>query len=117
MITCHFTFVSASLSIDWTFIRGLLLNSIYGGRMDNTFDIEILGSYLREFFNESALNRGLFGPNLSLPSSESYSEYLQMIHQLNDFDKPSLFGLPENIERSWQKMKSSETVNQLKGEF
>ncbi|KAK6637824.1 hypothetical protein RUM44_008246 [Polyplax serrata] len=103
-----------SLSIDWTFIRGLLLNSIYGGRMDNTFDIEILGSYLREFFNESALNRGLFGPNLSLPSSECYSEYLQMIHQLNDFDKPSLFGLPENIERSWQKMKSSETVNQLK---
>ena len=83
--------------------------------MDNEFDIKILKSYLEEFFNESILTKGNnFGPNLSLPSSESYSEYLQLIHQLNDFDKPILFGLPENIERSWQKIRSKRTIEQIK---
>ena len=33
-------------------MHGLMENAIYGGRVDNTFDVRVLFSYLEQIFNE-----------------------------------------------------------------
>lgn len=33
-------------------MHGLMENAIYGGRVDNTFDVRVLYSYLEQVFNE-----------------------------------------------------------------
>ena len=39
----------------WEFMHGLIENAIYGGRVDNTFDMRVLISYLEQCFNDSAI--------------------------------------------------------------
>jgi len=34
---------------------GLMENAIYGGRVDNTSDLLVLGSYVRQIFNDSVV--------------------------------------------------------------
>lgn len=35
----------------WAWIHGLFGDAIYGGRMDNSFDTQVLQSYLHEMFS------------------------------------------------------------------
>ncbi|XP_023565248.1 cytoplasmic dynein 2 heavy chain 1 [Octodon degus] len=65
-----------SKDIQWEFVHGLLENAIYGGRIDNYFDLRVLQSYLKQFFNSSvidALNqrnkKNIFPYSVSLPKS------------------------------------------------
>ena len=39
---------------------------------------------------------------------------MESIEQLPEFDKPAYFGLPENIDRSSQRMLSSGVITQLR---
>lgn len=41
----------------WECLRGLLLNAIYGGRVDNKFDFRILNSYLSQFFCSATIGK------------------------------------------------------------
>jgi hypothetical protein len=43
---------------DWQAFHGLLRLVIYGGRIDNIFDEQVLGAYLRHIFNDR-LSSGL----------------------------------------------------------
>ena len=43
-----------------------------------------------------------------------FQDYLDAVEELPEFDKPSYFGLPENIERSAQRIVSSQVISQLK---
>lgn len=36
-------------------MHGLMENAIYGGRVDNNFDLRVLTSYLEQVFNEYVL--------------------------------------------------------------
>ena len=36
-------------------MHGLMENAIYGGRVDNTFDMRVLISYLEQCFNDTAI--------------------------------------------------------------
>ena len=36
-------------------MHGLMENAIYGGRVDNTFDMRVLTSYLHQYFNNSVI--------------------------------------------------------------
>lgn len=69
----------------------MLENAIYGGRIDNVFDLQILRSYLEQFFNSKVImgsqSRGkkatAFPSQISLPNSCSilvggYSETLDL---------------------------------------
>lgn len=40
-----------SKDFQWEFVHGLFENAIYGGRVDNYFDMRILRSYLEQLFN------------------------------------------------------------------
>lgn len=66
----------------WEFVQGLLENAIYGGRIDNPYDLRILHSYLEQFFSTQLLSSSMsaaqrrsrggarfFPPQISLPNS------------------------------------------------
>lgn len=42
---------------------------------------------------------------------------MKIVNKLPDLDKPIWFGLPENVDRSWQRNTSSFIISQLKGLF
>ncbi|XP_053400577.1 cytoplasmic dynein 2 heavy chain 1-like [Mercenaria mercenaria] len=106
-----------SQEVQWQFIHGLYELAIYGGRVDNPFDINVMKAYVLQFFDPATLSQGAknkrLGP-LRLPTSTNYRDYLEVISALPEFDKPSYFGLPENIERSAQRIISSQVISQLK---
>ncbi|CAL8361611.1 unnamed protein product [Merluccius merluccius] len=114
----------------WEFVHGLLENAIYGGRIDNPSDLRILRSYLEQFFSAHLLSssassssagqrrsRGganTFPAQISLPSSCSILDYRSVIENLPEDDRPAFFGLPANIERSSQRITSSQVISQLR---
>ncbi|CAL1541204.1 unnamed protein product [Lymnaea stagnalis] len=103
--------------IQWQFIHGLFEFAIYGGRVDNPLDMGVMVSYLKQFFNGSIIspqNKGKrLGP-LKMAASTNIRDYIEIIEALPEFDKPSYFGLPENIERSAQRMTSMSVISQLR---
>lgn len=42
--------------IDWKTVRGLMVDAIYGGRVDNPHDLRVLTTYLRQFFNSDVVS-------------------------------------------------------------
>ena len=54
-------------------MNGLLLNVIYGGRIDNNFDLRILRSYLEQYFNDDLLGkeRSAVNEEISVPLSKN----------------------------------------------
>ena len=61
--------------VQWEFIHGLFNQAVYGGRIDNPVDSDVLVSYLTQFFNSSYFSGAgkgpkiKFGPGLALPAS------------------------------------------------
>ncbi|XP_029136209.2 dynein cytoplasmic 2 heavy chain 1 [Labrus bergylta] len=111
----------------WEFVHGLLESAIYGGRIDNPSDLRILRSYLEQFFSAHLLSssfsagqrksRGgtrFFPTQISLPNSCSILDYRSVIENLPEDDRPAFFGLPANIERSSQRIISSQVISQLR---
>lgn len=109
-----FQYCLGSNTVAWEWIRGLLEQSVYGGRIDSSQDQSVLGAYLREFFSERALSGRGFLPGASLPNTDAYVDYLELIHGFPDADSPQTLGLAENIQRSWQKIASYDIIRQLK---
>eukprot|EP00075_Anas_platyrhynchos_P034676 XP_027323929.1 LOW QUALITY PROTEIN: cytoplasmic dynein 2 heavy chain 1 [Anas platyrhynchos] len=110
-----------SKDFQWEFVHGLFENAIYGGRVDNYFDMRVLRSYLEQLFNSRVIGslnaRGKkisFLHSISLPNSCSILDYRHIIESLPEDDKPDFFGLPANIARSSQRMISSQVISQLR---
>jgi len=105
-------------SLDWTTVHGLCENAIYGGRVDDAHDIKILRAYLRGSFNSETLpGAGRVGRRLGpfeMPAEGDYRAYAELVGGLPEDDKPSLFGLPANIERAHQRAASAAAVAQLR---
>lgn len=69
-------FLIGTKDVQWEFVHGLLENAIYGGRVDNCFDLRVLQSYLKQFFNSSVMDeltqrnkKSIFPYSVSLPNS------------------------------------------------
>lgn len=65
-------------SIRWQFIHGLFESAIYGGRVDNLFDVRVLQSYLQQLFNQDLLggrsrSNGTMPAGTDLPASTTTS--------------------------------------------
>ncbi|KAF4787703.1 hypothetical protein TURU_168391 [Turdus rufiventris] len=111
-----------SKDFQWEFVHGLFENAIYGGRVDNYFDMRVLRSYLEQLFNSRVIGslnaRGkkmsTFPCSISLPNSCSILDYRNIIESLPEDDKPDFFGLPANIARSSQRIISSQVISQLR---
>ncbi|XP_018025771.1 cytoplasmic dynein 2 heavy chain 1, partial [Hyalella azteca] len=111
--------IADGAEIKWDFVIGLFENAIYGGRVDNVWDLRVLQSYLTLFFSSEVIGgkkppaRHL-APNLALPTTVNYQDYYGLVGALPEDDEPDHFGLPANIERSRQRMNSSRVIHQLK---
>jgi dynein heavy chain 2 len=106
--------------LDWEAIYGLMEDAIYGGRIDNSYDLRVLRAYLKMFFSEKLVSEKGVGmellPNtpLRMPSTPSYDVLKKAINQLADIDAPYFFSLPDNIERTLQRVTSSAVIKQLR---
>ena len=103
-----------SRSSDWSTLRGLLENAVYGGRIDNDFDMKVLSTYLKQYFDDYTFRNGKLSEQVRLPSSQNHQNYKDLIESLPDTDSPEIFGLPLNIGRSVQRFNSSNVIKQLK---
>ncbi|ESN99131.1 hypothetical protein HELRODRAFT_66985, partial [Helobdella robusta] len=102
---------SDTSNISWGFVHGLFEEAVYGGKIDNNDDNQVLISYLNQFFN-SNMNKSL-GP-LKAPQSYQFKDHIDVIESLPEFDKPSFSGLPENINLVTEKLVANEIINHLK---
>ncbi|CAL4059761.1 unnamed protein product, partial [Meganyctiphanes norvegica] len=110
---------AGSGEIKWNFVHGLFESAIYGGRVDNIWDIRILSAYLHIYFTNNIVAgrkpaSDQLVANLTLPTTVNYQDYTSLIKSLPEEDDATYFGLPVNIERSWQRIVSSQVINQLK---
>ncbi|KAI5098641.1 cytoplasmic dynein 2 heavy chain 1, partial [Silurus meridionalis] len=107
-------------AFQWDRVHGLLESAIYGGRVDNVCDLRVLRSYLHRFFSNKTLTHSrthttsAFPPQINLPNSCSTADYQRVVAGLPEDDKPSFFGLPANIERSAQRITSTQVISQLR---
>lgn len=64
----------------WEYVNGLLLNVIYGGRIDNSFDLRILRSYLAQYFNDDVLGKERFAVNdeITIPLSQNLRVFVKI---------------------------------------
>jgi hypothetical protein len=67
-------FCLAGGEIQWDYIHGLFDQAIYGGRVDNPIDTDVLRSYLMQYFNTAIISgskgsRNRLSPNINIPSS------------------------------------------------
>lgn len=51
---------------------------------------------------------------ITVPQSQNIPEFMDCISKVPESDAPAMFGLPSNIDRSVQRVNSSNVVNQLK---
>jgi len=101
-------------TVDWAGLYGLFENAIYGGRIDQLVDIDVLRAYLHTCFNEKTLKTGSLKNNQTAPNSLEMKDHLKAIAQLPEVNKPSLFGLPDVFQASVQRASVLGTVNALK---
>ncbi|CAN0042899.1 unnamed protein product [Ascophyllum nodosum] len=105
-------------NVDWRTVRGLMVDAIYGGRVDNPQDMRVLETYLRRYFNSDVIggagNGGKISTGITIPGTDKLQDYVDAVQKLPDADHPSVFGLPDNIERSVQRTASSLVVTGLR---
>ncbi|OQS05963.1 dynein heavy chain [Thraustotheca clavata] len=106
---------SQQSSVDWSSIHGLMENAIYGGRIDNPYDLRVLRCYLQMYFTTDTLQgKSSLCKGVKMPNTEQREDFVALIEHLQETDPPRLFGLPDNIERSVQRTASSAVIAQLR---
>nr|ADI46856.1 DHC1bf [Volvox carteri f. nagariensis] len=104
----------------WPLLLGLLDDAIYGGRLDNPFDQQVLLTFLRRLFSPDTVGmtgakvRPLPGSKVVVPTTNHRADYVSIISALPDIDTPGLFCMPENIDRTAQQVNSNRVISQLK---
>jgi len=107
--------VSRSDDLDFKLIHGLMEDAIYGGRVDNLSDLRVLRTYISDLFDPSLLARGgQIAKGISMPKAFSMEDLAAFVARLPDSDQPSVFGLPDNIERAVQRSMSTNVLDLLR---
>lgn len=89
------------------YIRGLLGIAIYGGRVDNDFDFQVLNLYLESYVNDKA------NP-LKMERNSSLQDLLKHVSKMNERDSPSVFFLPPNATKTVALSNKVETISCLR---
>jgi len=96
-------------NINWQTAYGLFENSVYGGRIDEPFDMNVLRAYLEMYFNPKILSSqkvSLGSRSFSVPVSKNFNDFQAIVSTFPEEDNPSLFGLPLNVSKAVQRYNS-----------
>lgn len=91
--------------IPWDAIQSVLINNIYGGKIDNDYDHKILKSLVEQYFSPDSFDytKSMVpdetDPALRVPEATKTREFLAWIKNLPDKETPVWSGLPLNAER------------------
>ena len=73
-------FILAAGEIQWDYIHGLFDQAVYGGRIDNPIDTDVLRSYLMQYFSSTVISgskgfKNKLLSNIDLPNSSNFNVY------------------------------------------
>lgn len=87
-------------------MRTLISQSIFGGKVDNSFDQKILESLINQYFRPESFNIDypLFTTTgddevLKIPDIKSHKQFFDWIKALPPSESPAWSGLPNNVEK------------------
>lgn len=87
--------------IPWNALHTILAQTIYGGRVDNTFDSDALVNFLKQYFTPDAYDPEyslVLGEDLKMPESTKHADFVQWVSALPNVESPTWLGLPANAE-------------------
>lgn len=106
--------------IPWDNIRNILIISLYGGKIDNEFDVKVLTAIINYFCNNKIFdtNYPLFIQNdtqqaLKVPDCNKTSQYIQWIDNLPDKQTPQWAGLPLAVEKVLRQNNALRIISKL----
>ncbi|KAL3101915.1 hypothetical protein niasHS_003324 [Heterodera schachtii] len=106
--------------VDWEMFRGLMLNAIYGGRIDVELDNRVLLAFLLELFNSKMIDGtgGELAPGLKMPMFGEQKDFMDWVSStMPETDRPELLMLPRNIMLSWDLAQSDAAIAKLRRLF
>jgi hypothetical protein len=100
---------------DYNAFQRLVLDFIYGGRIDDINDRMIIEKYVRKYFSENVLQGGeeLF-QGWKNPSQWDSQTFHRAIQKIPYTYNPSWFHLPENVNKTFDREQTQRMIDQLK---
>ena len=108
--------------IPWDAIKTIIHQSMYGGKIDNEYDMKILESLVNLYFNEKTFgeNYPLFKTSnenisnvLTIPNKSNNSGYVEWANALPDAESPEWSGLPNNAEKLVRETASRRFITEM----
>jgi dynein heavy chain 1 len=105
----------------WHAMVCMLKDTIYGGKIDNPYDQQILDTLVDGIFNARAfesryaLVRSASSDEtaVTVPEGYTFDAYLAWAHALPDLQPPSWIGLPDDIEKVIMEQKGNRILSQI----
>lgn len=103
--------------VPWDAIRSILSESIYGGRVDNEFDHEILKAFINQLFCPESFNSNFFlnlasgKEALQSPDGRKRDQFLEWIENLPAKGNPTWVGLPVHAEQMLRINRAQHTLS------
>jgi dynein heavy chain 2, cytosolic len=101
--------ISVNVDKNWEMLYGLMLDTIYGGRIDNDVDRKLLDVYLHAYFNDE-----IESGKQPLYKGVKVNQVEELIQKLPNIDNPDLYNLPMGIDKALLRIKAKELVENLK---
>ena len=108
--------------IPWDAIRTIIHQSMYGGKIDNEYDMKILESLVNLYFNEKTydFNYPLFKTSsenqdnvLKIPDKTNNAGFIEWINALPNVESPEWSGLPNNAEKLVRETASNRFITEM----
>ena len=108
--------------IPWDAIRTIIHQSMYGGKIDNDYDMKILESLVNLYFNEKTFedNYPLFKSSnenasnmLTVPRKENNAGFIEWVNALPNIESPEWSGLPNNAEKLVRETASRRFITEM----
>ncbi|XP_053958646.1 cytoplasmic dynein 2 heavy chain 1 [Anastrepha ludens] len=104
---------------DWTILQRLCENVAFGGRINNTRDLQVLQRYLEEFCSADVMNNrwSPLNTKVVVPTSAQILDYISAISKFPDTDEPGVFHLSNHTNISREIEQSKEIIKELRANY
>ncbi len=107
--------------IPWDAFKTILIENLYGGKIDNEYDSKILVSLVEMFFTPESFdsNYPLFRTEdpgetiLKMPDGIKFSQFLNWVERMPNLESPTWSGLPPNVEKLLKSSQTARAVSEL----